>query len=108
MAHTEAAAFPQLTDAELAVIRPLAELHEYADGQTIFQAGQAEIDLYYIVEAGAVEIRNPTDDHRLIVVHGPGQFSGDIDLLTGRSLLPPWRADQHACCEFTAVIYAGC
>src|SRR5690349_15096742 len=29
-------------------------------------------------------ILNPAQDNRSVVTHGPGQFSGDIDLLTGR------------------------
>ena len=86
MAQLEEAAFPRLTSAELALVRSLATASDYADGETIFRAGQPDIDLY-IVEAGAVEIRNPTDGERLIVTHGPGQFSGDIDLLTGRPVM---------------------
>src|SRR2546426_8825291 len=31
-----------------------------------------------------MEILNPAQDNRSVVTHGPGQFSGDIDLLTGR------------------------
>jgi thioredoxin reductase (NADPH) len=82
----EEVAFPRLTDAELALVRPLATAREYADGETVFRAGQADIDLY-IVESGQIEIQNPTDDHQVIVVHHPGQFSGDIDLLTGRPVI---------------------
>ena len=52
----------------------------------IFRAGQADIDLV-IVETGQIEIRNPTDGQRVIVVHEPGQFAGDIDLLTGRPVI---------------------
>jgi len=86
MAQLEEIAFPRLTSAELALVKSLATASDYADGETIFRAGQADIDLY-IVEAGAVEIRNPTDGERLIVTHEPGQFSGDIDLLTGRPVM---------------------
>src|SRR6266436_3278039 len=86
MAQTEEVAFPRLTRTELALVKPLATPCDYADGETIFRAGQADIDLY-IVEAGQIEIRNPTDGDRLIVTHGPGQFSGDIDLLTGRPVM---------------------
>jgi thioredoxin reductase (NADPH) len=38
----------------------------------------------YVVESGAMEILNPAQNNRSVVTHGPGQFSGDIDLLTGR------------------------
>ena len=86
MAQTEEGAFPQLTSAELALVKPLATPCDYAHGELIFRAGQAEIDLY-IVESGEIEIRNPRDGDRLIVTHGPGQFSGDIDLLTGRPVI---------------------
>lgn len=86
MAQIDEVAFPQLTTAELALVKPLATPCDYADGETIFRAGQAEIDLY-VVEAGQIEIRNPTDGDRPIATHGPGQFSGDIDLLTGRPVI---------------------
>src|SRR5258707_14264484 len=86
MAQLEESAFPRLTDTELALVKALATPCDYADGETIFRAGQADIDLY-IVESGQIEIRNPTDVDRLIVTHEPGQFSGDIDLLTGRPVI---------------------
>jgi thioredoxin reductase (NADPH) len=41
----------------------------------------------WVVESGGLEILNPADENRPIVTHGPGQFSGDIDLLTRRPLL---------------------
>jgi thioredoxin reductase (NADPH) len=86
MAQIEDVAFPQLTSAELALVAPLAAPCDYADGEIIFRAGDADIDLF-IVESGQIAIRNPTDNDRLIVVHEPGQFSGDIDMLTGRPVI---------------------
>jgi thioredoxin reductase (NADPH) len=86
MAQSEDVAFPRLSSAECARIKALATSCEYADGETIFRAGQAEVD-FYVVEAGHVDIRIPIEDKRLIVTHDPGQFSGDIDLLTGRPVL---------------------
>ena len=85
-AQIDEVAFPRLTSAELALVKPLATPCDYADGETIFRAGQAEIDLY-IIESGQMEIRNPTGGGDLIATHGPGQFSGDIDLLTGRPVM---------------------
>lgn len=86
MAQMEEVAFPRLTSAELALVKSLGTACDYADGETIFRAGQADIDLY-IVEFGQIDIRNPTDGERVIVVLEPGQFSGDIDLLTGRPVI---------------------
>jgi thioredoxin reductase (NADPH) len=85
MVQTEETAFPRLSSAELALVKPLAKPCDYADGDVVFRAGQPDIDLY-VVESGQMEIRNPTDDH-VIAVHEPGHFSGDIDVLTGRPVI---------------------
>jgi thioredoxin reductase (NADPH) len=86
MSSSQETAFPQLTAAEIAILKPLATAHDYADGETIFRAGQADID-FFVVESGSIDILNPSDGNRLIVTHEPGQFSGDIDLLTGRPVI---------------------
>jgi thioredoxin reductase (NADPH) len=86
MSTNQETAFPRLSTAEFAVLKPLATAHDYADGETIFRAGQAEIDLF-VVESGQIDILNPKNDHQVIATHEPGQFSGDIDLLTGRPVI---------------------
>jgi len=63
------------------VSSPWRPRRDYADVRQS-SAGQGRYRLY-IVESGQIEIRNPTDRPAVIVVHEPGQFSGDIDLLTG-------------------------
>ena len=79
-------AFPTLDDADLAVIRALAIPCSFDDGQAIFRAGDADLDLF-VVESGGIEILNAADGDRHIVTHGPGQFAGDIDLLTRRPVI---------------------
>ena len=79
-------AFPSLTRDDLVSLKPMAESCSFEDGETIFRAGDAELDLY-VVESGAVEILNPSDENRRVVMHGPGEFAGDIDLLTRRPVI---------------------
>jgi thioredoxin reductase (NADPH) len=79
-------AFPSLTDSELAALRPMATVCDFADGQTIMHAGQADIDLF-VVESGGIKVINPIDDNSVIVIHGPGDFAGDIDMLTRRPII---------------------
>ena len=79
-------AFPRLSAAELAALKPLAVPCSFGDGQVVFRAGDADLDLF-VVESGAIEIVNPADDNRHVVTHGPGQFAGDIDLLTRRPVI---------------------
>src|SRR5499427_7426992 len=83
---SDSIAFPQLTGDDLALLKPLAIPCSFEDGQTVFSAGSADLDLF-VVESGAIEILNPSNDNRHIVTHGPGQFAGDIDLLTRRPVI---------------------
>jgi thioredoxin reductase (NADPH) len=80
------AAFPQLSSAEIAIIKDLATEEVYQDGTTVFAAGKADIDLY-VVESGKIDILNPNNGEHLIVTHEAGQFTGDIDILTGRPVV---------------------
>ncbi len=79
-------AFPHLDASELAALKPLATLCSFKDGQTIFRAGDADIDLI-VVDSGSIEILNPSDDNRHVALHEPGGFVGDIDLLTHRPVI---------------------
>src|SRR5882672_10176483 len=79
-------AFPRLDASDLAALKPLATSCSFEDGQAVFRAGDADLDLF-VVESGGIEIRNPADGDRHIVTHGPDQFAGDIDLLTRRPVI---------------------
>lgn len=79
-------AFPKLDSEELALMRTLSESTFFSDGQFVFRAGDVDLDLF-IVESGAIEILNPADENCHVVTHGPGQFAGDIDLLTRRPVI---------------------
>src|SRR4029434_5117184 len=73
-------------EADLAALRALATSCTFEDGETVFRAGDADLDLF-VVASGAIEIINPPDDDRHVVTHGPGEFAGDIDLLTRRPVI---------------------
>jgi thioredoxin reductase (NADPH) len=83
---TDAIAFPKLDESDLAYLKPFAATCTFEDGQTVFRAGDADLDLF-VVESGALEILNPSDENRSVVTHLPGQFAGDIDLLTRRPVI---------------------
>jgi thioredoxin reductase (NADPH) len=85
-AESHPTAFPRLDDSDIAALMPLATIVSFEDGETIFRAGDAELDLY-VVKSGGIKILNVADDNRPIVTHGYRQFAGDIDLLTGRPVI---------------------
>ena len=53
------------------MVKPLATARDYADGETVFRAGQAD---HRFVHCGVGRDRDPQSDGRrsVIVVHEPG------------------------------------
>lgn len=79
-------AFPTLSQQEINILSKIAECVEFADGDHVFRAGESQAD-FYVVREGAIEILNPLEGDKTVVVHGVGNFTGDIDILTGRPVL---------------------
>ncbi|HEX8912396.1 MAG TPA: FAD-dependent oxidoreductase, partial [Humisphaera sp.] len=84
-------AFPRLTESEMRQVRDAGDRVELADGDFAFRTGDADID-FFVVESGKLSVVNPTDGGREIVAHEPGEFAGDIDLLTRRPVIVSARA----------------
>lgn len=89
-----ASAFPTLDEAQVAELARCsgARLRRLRDGETLFRAGDRNIG-FYVVRSGGIEIVDVTGDQaRTIVVHGPGQFTGDVTHLTGNPAVVTARA----------------
>lgn len=80
-------AFPRLDPDEMAVVRAVGESREYAEGTRVIAPGDAEPPLF-VVERGELVVVGPmgdsSDPAQIVATHGVGEFTGDIDLLTGR------------------------
>ena len=78
------AIFPTLDSAQMARIARYGKCHSVAAGQTLYEQG-AEARSFFVVRSGSVEVvREDGTVSEVIAVHGPGQFSGDVHLLSGR------------------------
>lgn len=78
-------AFPTLDAAQIASLGKCAaaSAKQFRDGETLFWVGDRDFQ-FFVVKAGEVEIVDRTgDEPRTVVVHGPGQFTGDVTHLTG-------------------------
>ncbi len=79
-------AFPTLDQTQISQLARCtnAEPKLFRDGQTLFAAGEQNIN-FFIVKSGEVEIVDDTgDEPKTVTVHRPGAFTGDISHLTGR------------------------
>src|SRR6476659_8879528 len=81
-------AFPVLDPAEIDALRPRGSVRRTHDGEVLWQAGDRRFPLF-VVLSGTIDILQRESDGttQLVVQHAPGQFTGDVDMLTGRGAL---------------------
>ncbi len=82
-----AIAFPKLSEAQIAALGKFSTVKLFQAGETLFAAGDRDFK-FFIVKSGEVAIYEDSSGvERLVVTHEAGDFTGDIDMLTGRVAL---------------------
>jgi thioredoxin reductase (NADPH) len=80
---TDSVAFPTLTPDEIDILRRIGEEVGFKDGQAFWEAGDTDFCFFVILEGGCI-IRDSAEPGARVAYHGPGHFTGDIDVMTGR------------------------
>lgn len=82
----EQQAFPTLDQRQIGLLRPFGEERPTAVGEVLFEVGDAAYDLV-VVLAGRTAIVDRTEgEDRVIKESGPGEFHGELGLLTGQTV----------------------
>jgi thioredoxin reductase (NADPH) len=77
-------AYPRLTEAQIASLAPHGERRRTTAGEVLFREGDEDYAFHVVVD-GLVELHEGEgDQQRLIAVHGPGRFLGELSLLLGQ------------------------
>jgi thioredoxin reductase (NADPH) len=86
--------FPTLTPPQIARIAAHGRKRRFERGEVLLEAGAGVVP-FFVVTAGSVEAVQPARDGELLItVHRPGQFSGEVNLLSGRRALVGARAAE--------------
>jgi len=86
--------FPTLTPAQIKRIAAHGKLRSIQAGEVLIEAG-AHVVPFFVVTAGRVEVIRPSGTtETLVAVHGPGQFTGEVNMLSGRPALVRSRASE--------------
>ncbi|MCS0503257.1 FAD-dependent oxidoreductase [Ancylobacter mangrovi] len=85
--------FPKLPPAMVERISRYGEPASFDGGDYLFEVGDRGVDFFLILD-GAVDIleSDGRDGHVLIITHEPGEFTGELNHLTGRAVLVCARA----------------
>ena len=84
--------FPTLTVAQIERIAARGARRSIDSGAVLIEAG-AQIVPFFVITRGRVEVVRPSNGTDVLVaVHGPGQFTGEVNMLSGRPALVRSRA----------------
>ena len=86
--------FPRLTPAQIDRIASLGQRRRVRAGEVMFEVGDRDT-AFFVVISGELEILRPMGDHEeRVVLQGPGEFTGEINMLSGRRALVRGRIAQ--------------
>jgi thioredoxin reductase (NADPH) len=88
-------AFPTLTVAQIDRIRPLATPRNVKIGDILFEPNDTSVP-FFVLLSGRMEIVQPGLDgrERPIAGHGPGEFTGEITMISGQRSLVRGRVTE--------------
>src|ERR671927_751795 len=79
--------FPKLTSAQIDRIAEHGRIRSVRPGEVLIEQGDTSVP-FFVVITGEVEILRPLGAREtLITVHGPSEFTGEVNMLSGRRSL---------------------
>lgn len=84
--------FDKIEDGELERLASISELNRYGDGENIIREGDSDHDFFILFEGAAVAVKNGEPFYE----YGPGEFFGEMALLTGNPRAATIRAKGEA------------
>ncbi len=86
--------FPTLTAAQIRRVAAHGHMREMQGGEVLVEQGDSFVP-FFVVVSGELEIVRPSGAAEIVVtVVGPGQFTGEVNMLSGRRALLRIRATQ--------------
>jgi thioredoxin reductase (NADPH) len=78
-------AYPRLSDAQIAALSEVGVRRPTHRGEVLFREGDEGYDFFVILEGTVAVVDDTGPDPRVIAVHGPGRFLGELSVLTGQA-----------------------
>ena len=83
--------YPTLTPAQLERVAAHGRRRQVAQGEVLVQAGESAVRVFVIL-AGQIDVVRPSAAEEVVISFGPGMFTGEATMLSGRRGLAQVRA----------------
>jgi thioredoxin reductase (NADPH) len=94
MASDHEVAFPTLNDKDLAALAARGHPREVRSGEVLFEEGDRNLSFFVVLEGSIEIVGHSRGTPHVVTVHRPGGFTGDVDMLSGRSVMVTGRAAE--------------
>jgi thioredoxin reductase (NADPH) len=86
--------FPKLTPEQISRVAVQGHIRAIQPGEVIVEQGDTVVP-FFVVVSGEIEIVRPSGAaETLVTIHGPGEFTGEVNMLSGRRTLVRMRATK--------------
>jgi thioredoxin reductase (NADPH) len=86
--------FPTLTAAQVERIAAHGRLRSIHAGEVLVEPGQQTVPFFVVLEGQVEVVRPSAGAETLLVIYRPGQFTGEVNMLSGRPAIHRVRARQ--------------
>src|SRR5229473_6073710 len=87
-------AFPVLTAAQISRVRSGSKVREVKKGEILFEPGDTNVPFFVLLSGGMEIVQPDLRGERPIATHGPGNFTGEMTMISGRGTLVRGRVTE--------------
>ena len=91
---TRTQAFPVLSVSQIDRIRACSRSRQVAAGDILFEPGDENVPFYVLLSGGMEIVQPDLAGEHLIARHGPGEFTGEMTMISGRRCLVRGRVTE--------------
>src|SRR4051812_26543122 len=85
--NADTQAFPVLSAGQIARLKPAGKVRQVKPGDLLFEPGDTSVPFFVMLTASMEIVQLDLAGERLIVGHAPGEFTGEISMISGQKCL---------------------
>jgi len=87
-------AFPVLTGAQIDRIRPMGRVRKVQPGEILFEPNDTSLRFFVLLSGSMEIVQSSLEGERAIATHGPGEFTGEMTMISGQRSLVRGRVTE--------------